>query len=201
MPDIAVLNEKTLDKQIEIWQNTHLYPLLPILTNTETTPNVIFLRGISGSGKTTVSNALSSLLGSEISAIFSADNYFTIDGKYKFELGKVSEAHNECVDSMEKALKSSNIKYIIMDNTHTRRWHLYNAEKVANKYFAKLHYLDIVIPDKEYLSVCLKRQCHNLSESVLLDQWANWEDNPKSIKIPMFVSDEEILNTNHIGTV
>jgi hypothetical protein len=33
----------------------------------------------------------------------------------------------------------------------------------------------------------LKRQCHNVPENVLLEQWSKWEEHPKSIHIPMFI--------------
>lgn len=170
-----------------LWEEKYIQPLIPSLLNTKALKNVIFIRGISGSGKTTLSNSLSRLLGSETVAIFSADNYFIVDGIYKFKIQKLSDAHNDCVNSMELALQSSAIHYIIMDNTHTRRWHLSNAENIANQYGANLHYIDIIVPDKEHFHLCLNRQIHNVSEDVLLEQWLNWEDNPKSKCVPMFI--------------
>jgi len=169
----------------------NLYDLVPLLTNTTTVPHVIFLRGISGSGKSYLCKALSDLLGSETTVSFSADTYFISDGIYKFDISKASEAHKNCVNSMEKALKMPNIRYIIMDNTHTRLWHLSNAEKVAQDYGARLYYLDIIVPDKAHFLLCHKRQCHNVPEGILYDQWTNWEVNPKSIHIPMFISEDE----------
>jgi predicted kinase len=181
-----------MTKQIKAWQEKHLYPLLPLLTNTKSITNVIFLRGISGSGKSTLSNCLSHLLDSEKVISLSADNYFTINGVYKFKINKISEAHKECVKSLELALQSTNIRYIIMDNTHTRLWHLHDAENLAKNYGATIYYIDIVVPDKPHFLLCLKRQCHNVPEGVLLDQWVNWEEIPNSIRIPMFISEEEM---------
>lgn len=176
----------------QIWQERYVYPLIPSLINTKNLKTVIFLRGISGSGKTNVSNILSQILGSEKVASFSADNYFTIDGVYEFDIKRISDAHRECVKSMEVALQSDTIRYIIMDNTHTQLWHLYNAETVANQYKAHLYYLEINVPDKAHFLLCLKRQRHNVPEEVLLYQWKSWEENPKSTIIPMYVSDEEM---------
>lgn len=172
------------------WNDTYLQTLLSCLTNTKTAKNVIFLRGISGSGKTTISKALSYLLGAENVATFSADNYFTKDGVYRFDIKKAPEAHQDCVSSMELALQSSAYRYVIMDNTHTQLWHLSNAENTANKYDVTLFYIDIIVPDKPHFEICLKRQRHNVPEDVLLNQWLKWETNPKSIQIPMFVSEE-----------
>lgn len=181
------------------WQEKYVHPLLPLLRNTNTVPAVIFLRGISGSGKTSLSNALMKLLGSESVVSFSADSYFTIDGIYKFDISKVSEAHQNCVNSMNMAFQMPNIRYIIMDNTHTRLWHLSNAERVAQEHGAQIYYLDIVVPDKAHFLLCNKRQRHNVPEDVLLDQWSNWEVNPKSMCVPMFISEDEksMLATCH----
>jgi uridine kinase len=170
------------------WEETYIHPLLESLKNTRNVANVIFLRGISGSGKSTLRKLLCSLLDSENVTCLSADDYFTKDGVYSFNINKISEAHMECVKSLEIALQSS-IHYIIMDNTHTQLWHLHNAENMANKYNAELHYIDITVPDRAHFELCLKRQCHNVPEHVLLEQWANWEEHPKSIYIPMFISD------------
>lgn len=189
MSDILTDNMR---KQVNTWQEKYLYPIITSLRNTNTLKNVIFLRGISGSGKTSISNTLSQLLGSEKVVSFSADNYFTIDGVYKFDINKVSDAHKDCVNSMEIALQSSAFRYIIMDNTHTQLWHLSNAEAIAKQYGANLYYLDINVPDKEHFLLCLKRQRHNVPEDILLYQWVNWEDNPNSKNIQMFVSDEEM---------
>lgn len=175
-----------LSHKITLWEEINLHPLLPILTNTQTIPQIIFLRGISGSGKTTLCNSLCRLLGVEKVISFSADNYFIVDGIYNFQISKISDAHNACIISMEKALQSCEFPYIIMDNTHTRLWHLSNAERVAEKYGAKIFYLDIIVPDYAHFSLCLKRQRHNVPEDVLLEQWVNWENHPKSILIPMF---------------
>lgn len=179
----------TLTENRAKWEDKYVSPIVEILRNSDR--SVIFLRGISGSGKTTLSQRLSNLLGSNITACCSADNYFIVDGTYTFDISKISEAHRSCLDSMEKALCSANIRYIIIDNTHTRMWHLLNAENLANQHNVNIYYLDIIVPDGAHFSVCLKRQSHNVSEEVLLDQWLSFEENPKSMKIPMFISEEK----------
>lgn len=180
-------NINNLNNQIKKWQDTHLHPLLTSIINSKNLKNVIFLRGISGSGKTTICNYFLNALDSERVVSFSADDYFTKNGMYKFDFEKVAEAHNHCVNLMKIALESTSIRYIIMDNTHTQLWHLYNAENVANQFDAELFYLDINVPDKAHFLLCLQRQQHNVPKEVLLYQWLNWEINPKSKNVPMFV--------------
>jgi predicted kinase len=181
----------TLNNQIKIWQERHLHPLLPSMINSKILKNVIFLRGISGSGKSTICNYLSQALGSEKVVVCSADDYFIKNGVYKFEIEKAADAHNQCVNSMKIALQSPTIRYIIMDNTHTQLWHLANAENIANQHGAELFYIDVNVPDKAHFLLCLQRQRHNVPKEVLLYQWLNWEINPKSKNVPMFLSDEE----------
>lgn len=194
MSDIDILNN-----QNKIWQETHLQPLLPFIINPKTNKKVIFLRGISGSGKTTIGKYLTQALYPEKVITFSADDYFIKNGVYKFELEKATEAHNHCVNSMKNALQSDSIRYIIMDNTHTQLWHLSNAENVASQFGADLFYLDVDVPDKAHFSLCLQRQRHNVPKEVLLYQWLNWEINPKSKHVPMFVSEEEISKLSTIN--
>jgi len=175
----------------KVWEEKYLYPIRSILTNTNTSNTVIFLRGISCSGKSTIANSLSRLLGPENTTVCSADNYFIKDGIYRFESSKLSEAHEACARALKSALGSSNIRYIIVDNTHTRMWHLYNTETLAKESGAQIYYLNIVVPDKEHLSICVKRQIHCVPDNILLDQWLNWEEISNSINIPMFVSEDE----------
>jgi len=176
---------------MKMWIETYLHPIYKLVQNDTAKPTVLFLRGISGSGKSTVSSLLTSHFGADKTAICSADDYLMEDGVYKFDINKLSDAHKHCIKSMEAAYQTPHIRYIIMDNTHTRLWHLEAAEEVARSHGSKIHYLDIVVPDESHLALCLNRQRHNVSKSTILSQWAKWEVNPKSLRIPMFVSDEE----------
>lgn len=176
---------------MKTWIETYLQPIYKLVQNDTTMPTVLFLRGISGSGKSTVSSLLTHALGADKTVICSADDYLMVDGVYKFDINKLSDAHKQCIKSMEAAYQTPNIRYIIMDNTHTRLWHLEAAEEVARKHGSKILYIDIVVPDEAHLALCLNRQRHNVSKTTILYQWANWEVTPKSLHIPMFVSEEE----------
>ena len=181
---------------MESWELMYLHPIYQLVQNKTSRPTVLFLRGISGSGKSTVSTLLTKAFGADKTVICSADDYLMEDGVYKFELSKLSDAHKQCIKSLEASLKSPNVRYIIMDNTHTRLWHLQAAEEIARKHGSKIHYIDIVVPDKTHLGLCLNRQRHNVSKATILAQWTNWEINPNSLHIPMFVSEEEKLLLN-----
>lgn len=81
---------------------------------------VIILRGVPGSGKSSVAEYLNNIgIKSSISSvIFCADDYFTdIDGNYNFDRDKLHLAHSTC---KHKFITSLNvINQIIVANTST----------------------------------------------------------------------------------
>jgi len=127
-------------------------------------PTVIVLRGISGSGKSTVAAALAraaETLG-RTAVICSADSYFLdpVTGEYLFDPSKLPAAHAACLAFFENALsvdathsspaRNSNKvapPVVIVDNTNTKRWEYAKYEDYARKVGAKLHFLELVAPN------------------------------------------------------
>lgn len=86
-------------------------------------PKVIILRGVSGSGKSSLATLLVQLGNT---CIVSADKYFiTRDRGYVFDASKLKEAHEYCFDMFRMELLSGND--VIVDNTNT-------TEKEITKY-------------------------------------------------------------------
>lgn len=84
----------------------------------------IILRGVSGSGKTTVSEYLSYLYNrgipteNKLCVVCSADEYFVNEnGEYKFDRQKIGHAHNYCRNKFENAL-NLNAELIVISNTN-----------------------------------------------------------------------------------
>ena len=85
---------------------------------------VILIGGPSGSGKSTlakhiIQNHLPDAIHLE------ADNYFMVDGEYKFDINKLGQAHKHCELSFRKAISEN--KNVIVSNTLT-------TQKEINKY-------------------------------------------------------------------
>lgn len=176
-----------------MWEETYLKPLIPSLKGTRENKTVIFLRGISGSGKSVLCNFLfKSLGGVEKVVCCSADNFFIKNGVYKFDSNKLPEAHEACINTMEQALQNTSIRFVIVDNTHTQLWHMSKGETIAKAHGASVLVIEIVVPDRTHFVLCQKRQQHSVPELVHLDQWLKWENHPAPFaRIPMFVSDEK----------
>ena len=64
---------------------------------------LLLIRGVSGSGKSTLAEMLAVALNGKS---FAADDYFMIEGEYKWDQLKLGEAHDWCQKSVEQELQS-----------------------------------------------------------------------------------------------
>ena len=94
--------------------------ILNILKEEKETAELILVRGIPGSGKTTyVKNNLKG------HRHYEADMFFNKDGKYDFDKNKLGKAHNWCFNQTKKDLENG--KKVVVSNTFT-------TAKEVNKY-------------------------------------------------------------------
>lgn len=90
--------------------------------------NVLFIvRGLPGSGKTTLAHMLANL-------VYSADDYFTckVDG-YNFNPKYLPEAHKECQDNVRNAMEHD-VPRIAVANTFTQEWEMEPYFKLAKEF-------------------------------------------------------------------
>jgi energy-coupling factor transporter ATP-binding protein EcfA2 len=94
---------------------------------------IILLRGLPGSGKTTLAKSLAGLH-------IEADMYF-IDketGEYKFDGSKLKYAHGWCQDVVEHWMNDG-IERIIVSNTFTQEWEMEAYYILAKSYGYVVH--------------------------------------------------------------
>ena len=102
--------------------------------------NLVLVRGLPGSGKTTLAKLLS---GKGKYPVFSIDDYFTdADGNYSFDYAKNYLAYKACEENTEKAIAAGN-EIVFVDHTFTIDWELEPYFKLANKYDCLLHVLTV----------------------------------------------------------
>jgi MoxR-like ATPase len=109
---------------------------------------LILLRGVPGSGKTTTAK----LLGGEH---FESDSYFMVyrdpetgelinrhqyDGVYEFDATKLKEAHESCRNGVKDAM-SWNYDKIVVSNTFTQEWEIKPYFELAEKYGYRVYSL------------------------------------------------------------
>ena len=104
---------------------------------------LILLRGLPGSGKSTLSKEVTNSPGS---GHFESDQYFVDDkGKYNFNPLKLKEAHKWCKDQVEYAMTKGHKSFfpiygpkplhrIVVSNTFTQEWEMKPYYELAEKY-------------------------------------------------------------------
>ena len=96
--------------------------------------DLILLRGVPGSGKTTLGNIILFNIQSNIQDVLSADNFFINEkSDYVFDATKLKEAHNECQVKCAERMRNQFSK-IVVANTFTQEWEMEDYYELAKNY-------------------------------------------------------------------
>jgi len=132
---------------------------------------VIVLRGLSGSGKSTVTKNL--VAGEPDAVVVSSDDLFMVDGEYQFDFDKLNEAHNSCFRDFMAAIEVG-APLIIVDNTNSRALEMapYMMAGRAYGYECGILQLDCD-PD-----IAAERNTHGTPKKVIIAMAARMKDEP-----------------------
>ena len=105
----------------------------------EWTGDLILLRGLPGSGKSTLGDVILYTNQLTNQDVLSADNFF-IDknGEYLFDGSKIKEAHNNCQQKCAERMKHEFLK-IVVANTFTEEWEMKPYFEMAERYNYRIH--------------------------------------------------------------
>ncbi len=125
--------------------------------NQKIRPEIVLVRGLPGSGKSTFAKSMAGY------AHFEADMYFMVDGEFYYDPSSVKQAHERCLVWAYQALKEG--KNVVVSNTFMKMWELQR-------------YVDLGFP---YRVVEMKERwpnIHGVPESKIAVMASNWEALP-----------------------
>ena len=115
---------------------------------------LILIRGLPGSGKTTMARKLQGYIHYE------ADMYFQRNGKYHYDANQLALAHQWCQRKTRNALKKG--RKVVVSNTFTQRWEMQV-------------YLDMGYPVSIREAIGNWGNIHHIPESVISEMRERWE--------------------------
>ena len=101
--------------------------------------DLILLRGLPGSGKTTLGNVILKSFVADQPDVLSADDFFVNEeGEYIFDATRLKEAHNDCLLRCANKMKNE-IFRIVVANTFTQEWEMEKYYEIAERYNYRVH--------------------------------------------------------------
>lgn len=182
--------------------------------------DVVILRGLPGSGKSSLATSLplstQSASGSVLSRDFltqlthgirkpdsssdwficSADNFFLDEqGRYCFNPTLISNAHEACFTQFVQALENRTQR-IVVDNTNSQYWEYRRYQALAQALGWRVSILEMQCPSLEVLSLINSRNTHGVSPEISTRMWNRWEIDAESVLVkPYGIPQDVWLNS------
>lgn len=137
-------------------------------------PELVLIRGLPGSGKTSIAKVLVSLDKSAVRYL-EADMYFTdLKGRYIFEREKLPDAHHWCQTMAKSFASDLRLSLLIVSNTFSQLWEMepYFRIKTPHVFVAKGEFPNV----------------HGVPEEMINLMKNRWEPFPSEREIPRGLS-------------
>jgi predicted kinase len=130
-----------------------------ILYKGKSSGTMYVMRGLPGSGKTTMARTLSK-------HVYATDDFWMKDGEYVFDKERLKEAHRWNVDRVEDVLKKD-ISPVVVDNTNLEPCDIKPYLLLAMEYHYSLILVEPETPWKYDVAVLVEKNVHHLGEGVM----------------------------------
>ena len=141
----------------------------------------IINRGVVGSGKSTFAKALKDgcLKNNLTCSVHNSDEYFMVDGEYKFDFTKLGYYHRLNLNAFIESMKEG-VNVVVADNTNTTpkeyKKYLNEARKAGYLVFSV-----VFIPDKH--EVHFERNTHNVPKETIEKMIHRLNDNLETLDV------------------
>lgn len=132
---------------------------------------LVIMRGLPGSGKTTLANKIAE---QKRAVVYATDDYFIEEDKvYRYYHDRTKEAHQWNIDRTKEALQAG--RSVIVDNTNYKKSHMEPYLELAEKFKAKVSIVTAPLNSRksDFLAY---NNIHNVSESVIKRMRKEWEE-------------------------
>lgn len=137
-----------------------------------TSKMMFILRGLSGSGKSTIAKEIEDTYKGAV--VCSADQFFTVRGRYMFDPKRLREAHEYSHEKARRAcIRNENV--VVIDNTNVKKWEMDYYFRLAFKTCYTVILVEPQTPWKDDpLFLSIKNQ-HNVPEETIQKKLEQWE--------------------------
>lgn len=187
--DISSISGEIIQNNIALSENfdQRLLPnALQKKQNDAAKPDIIILRGLPGSGKSTITRILEekNKTGKAI-AVVSADHFFMKNGEYKFNLDLLEDAHEECFSNFCAYIEKyqHGLAAIVVDNTNTTMKEVHRYTNAVERYGLRYFVIEILplvsVPegtDMDLSVVLAQQSIHSVPPISIARMIARWEE-------------------------
>lgn len=132
------------------------------------------MRGVPGSGKSTLARVLAEIPGIEPAPVFSTDDFFMVDGEYRFDPSKLGANHAANLRRTAEAMEAG-VSHVIVDNTMTQGWEAREYVRAAAKHGYAVQFVESRTPWARDAAECARRNTHGVPLAAIEGMLARWE--------------------------
>lgn len=163
-----------------VLSNPSLVPLVDKMLEANATthrPTVVILRGIPGSGKSSLGRDIQAICKDRNvkCVICSADLFFETPRGYEFDVKRLDRAHKSSQHTFCTATKDARMRLIVVDNTNTQRWEYEPYETVAQRQGCAIEILEMHCPDVITSMHMAMRNSHGVPVPKVVSMYLRWE--------------------------
>ena len=134
---------------------------------------IIIMRGLPGSGKSTRAAQLAGTTG----LVFSTDEFFMVDGRYRFDPFRLKAAHRWNQQRVENAA-AEGVPLIVVDNTNVTQWEMAPYIRMAQVHGYGVRFKYPQTPWQFDPRECARRNTHGVPYENVLKMMERWEPQP-----------------------